>query len=72
MTTTREANNLATAKQALADLVSALSLGDIQQKALSKKIACFAAAAVRADRVHRHTHDALIKLVDVLFNGRPA
>lgn len=38
----------------------------------SALIAKFTAQVVRADRVHRRPTDSLAKLVDVLFNGRPA
>jgi hypothetical protein len=64
--------NMAAAKSELAQLVDSLPLADIQRKALSNKIAKFTASAVREDRVHRHTTDALAKLADVFFNGRRA
>jgi hypothetical protein len=64
--------SMATAKSELAQLVERLPLDDLSRKDLSKKIAKFTATAVREDRVHRHTTDALAKLADVFFNGRSA
>lgn len=60
------------ARKAVADEMDALPLSEEEKRRLSKSIAKFAAAAVREDRVHRHPHDSLAKLVDVFFNRRPA
>lgn len=60
------------AKNALHEQLLTLPLDITQKRALSNKIAKFAAAAVREDRVHRSSFDSLAKLCDVFFNGREA
>lgn len=64
--------HLSAARKALADKLDALPLAQNERLEISKLVGKFTAQAVRADRVHRHPHDSLIKLVDVFFNGRPA
>ena len=56
---------MAAAKKELADCVQSLPLDDGQREQLAKRIGTLTASAVREDRVHRHTHDALVKLADV-------
>jgi hypothetical protein len=68
----RESVYVMAAKTALREEMEKLPLTAEQKQNLSKGIAKFTAAAVREDRVHRRTHDALAKLCDVVFNGRPA
>ena len=58
-------SNMAAAKKELADCVQTLPLEEGQREQLAKRIATFTASAVREDRVHRHTHDALAKLANV-------
>lgn len=65
-------DHMEAARKALADHLGTLPLNGGQRLAMSKLIARFTAAAVREDRVHRNTTDALAKLADVFFNGRRA
>lgn len=60
------------ARATLKTAIEKASHNPATRKELSHLIAKFTAQVVRADRVHRHPHDSLVKLVDVLFNGRPA
>jgi hypothetical protein len=60
------------ARKALADKLDNLPLSDSERREISTLVGKFTAQAVRDDRVHRHTHDSLAKLVDVFFNRRPA
>jgi hypothetical protein len=61
-----------TARKALAEAIDKATHNPAVRTELSHLIAKFTAQVVRADRVHRHPHDSLAKLVDVFFNRRPA
>jgi hypothetical protein len=64
--------NMAAAKKELAESLRGLPLSEGDRAVVAKRIASFTAAAVREDRVHRHTHDALAKLANVFAAGPTA
>ena len=65
-------HHLEAARKELKEAIEKATHNPATQKELSRLIAKFTAQSVRHDRVYRSSNETILKLADILFNGRPA